>query len=243
MLEELIALPDTAGIMMIGFDVTLEPPVSKRAMEAGIPFIQFNGDLIDKSARNAFVGTGDYAFGRSAAQLVLDRYPDGAKIGVVAFITAQQHRDRLQGFRETLEASGKNYQFLEPVNDGASMEGAYNGALSLIEANPDMNIIYSGDAFAEGVANAVKDQGLTDSIDVVGGDRADSLLQSIKNGEVMGTVAQDTFEEGFFGVLYMYVAHEGLVTREGGRLALPDTTLTQSFTITADNVDFFMSGE
>jgi hypothetical protein len=41
----------------------------------------------------------------------------------------------------------------------------------------------------------------------------------------------------------MYVAHEGLVSREGGRLALPDTTLTQSFTITADNVDFFMSGE
>jgi hypothetical protein len=59
----------------------------------------------------------------------------------------------------------------------------------------------------------------------------------------MGTVAQDTFEEGFFGVLYMYVAHEGLVTREGGRLALPDTTYTQSFTITADNVDFFMGGE
>ncbi len=238
--EEIVAKENTAGIMMIGFDVTLIPEVSRQAMAAGIPFIQFNGDLIDRSARHAFVGTGDYAFGESAAQLVLERYPDGAKIGVVAFISAQQHRDRLQGFRETLEASGRPYEFLEPVDDRASMEGAYNGALNLIEANPDMNIIYSGDAFAEGVANAVNDMGLVGSIDVVGGDRADSLLQAIKDGNVMGTIAQDTFAEGFFGVLYMYVAHEGLVSQEGGRIALPNTSLTQSFTITAETVDFFL---
>ena len=219
--EEIVAKPNTAGIMMIGFDVTLIPEVSKQAMAAGIPFVQFNGDLLDKSARHAFVGTGDFAFGESAAQLVLDRYPDGAKIGVVAFISAQQHRDRLNGFRTTLEASGRDYQFLEPVDDRASMDGAYNGALNLIEANPDMDIIYSGDAFAEGVANAVNDMGLVDSIDVVGGDRADSLLQAIKDGNVMGTIAQDTFAEGFFGVLYMYVARQGLVSQEGGRLALP----------------------
>ncbi len=243
LLEELVAKPDTAGIMMIGFDITLIPEISRQAMAAGIPFIQFNGDLLDKRARHAFVGTGDYAFGESAAQLVLDRYPDGAKIGVVAFISAQQHRDRLQGFRETLEASGRDYQFLEPVDDRASMEGAYNGTLNLIEANPDMNIIYSGDAFAEGVANAVKDMGLTNDIDVVGGDRADSLLQAIADGDVMGTIAQDTFAEGFFGVLYMYVAHEGLVSQEGGRIALPNTSLTQSFTITADTVDFFLESE
>ena len=238
--EEIVAKENTAGIMMIGFDVTLIPEVSRQAMAAGIPFIQFNGDLIDRSARHAFVGTGDYAFGESAAQLVLDRYPDGAKIGVVAFISAQQHRDRLQGFRETLEASGRPYEFLEPVDDRASMDGAYNGALNLIEANPDMNIIYSGDAFAEGVANAVNDMGLVGNIDVVGGDRADSLLQAIKDGNVMGTIAQDTFAEGFFGVLYMYVAHEGLVSQEGGRIALPNTSLTQSFTITAETVDFFL---
>jgi ABC-type sugar transport system substrate-binding protein len=252
--EEIVAKENTAGIMMIGFDVTLIPEVSRQAMAAGIPFIQFNGDLIDRSARHAFVGTGDYAFGESAAQLVLDRYPDGAKIGVVdrypdgakigvvAFISAQQHRDRLHGFRETLEASGRDYQFLEPVDDRASMDGAYNGTLNLIEANPDMDIIYSGDAFAEGVANAVKDMGLTGTIDVVGGDRADSLLQAIKDGDVMGTIAQDTFAEGFFGVVFMYVASEGLVAREGGRIALPNTVITNSFTITADTVDFFLEG-
>ena len=117
----------------------------------------------------------------------------------------------------TLEASGRAYEFLEPVDDRASMDGAYNGALNLIEAHPDMDIIYSGDAFAEGVANAVNDMGLVDSIDVVGGDRADSLLQAIKDGNVMGTIAQDTFAEGFFGVVYMYVAAEGIVVaREGG---------------------------
>ena len=243
LLEEIVAKPNTAGIMMIGFDVTLIPEVSKQAMAAGIPFIQFNGDLIDKSARHAFVGTGDFAFGESAAQLVLDRYPDGAKIGVVAFISAQQHRDRLNGFQTTLEASGRPYEFLEPVDDRASMDGAYNGALNLIEAHPDMDIIYSGDAFAEGVANAVNDMGLVDSIDVVGGDRADSLLQDIKDGSVMGTIAQDTFAEGFFGVLYMYVARQGLVSQEGGRLALPDTSITQSFTITAETVDFFLGVE
>ena len=241
--EEIVAKPNTAGIMMIGFDVTLIPEVSRQAMAAGIPFIQFNGDLIDRSARHAFVGTGDFAFGESAAQLVLDRYPDGAKIGVVAFISAQQHRDRLQGFRETLEASGLPYEFVEPVDDRASMDGAYNGTLNLIEANPDMDIIYSGDAFAEGVANAVNDMGLVDNIDVVGGDRADSLLQAIKDGNVMGTIAQDTFAEGFFGVLYMYVARQGLVSQEGGRLALPDTSITQSFTVTAETVDFFLGVE
>ena len=122
------------------------------------------------------------------------------------------------------------------------MDGAYNGALNLIEAHPDMDIIYSGDAFAEGVANAVKDMGLVDSIDVVGGDRADSLLQAIKDGDVMGTIAQDTFAEGFFGVVYMYVAAEGIVAREGGRIALPNTVITKSFTVTAETVDFFLEG-
>ena len=64
LLEEIVAKPNTAGIMMIGFDVTLIPEVSKQAMAAGIPFIQFNGDLIDKSARHAFVGTGDFRLRR-----------------------------------------------------------------------------------------------------------------------------------------------------------------------------------
>ena len=106
LLEEIVAKPDTKGIMMIGFDVTLIPEVSKQAMAAGIPFVQFNGDLIDRSARHAFVGTGDFAYGESAAQLVLDRYPDGAKIGVVAFISAQQQSRPLARFPNDARSIG-----------------------------------------------------------------------------------------------------------------------------------------
>jgi ribose transport system substrate-binding protein len=243
LMEELIAKPDTAGIMMVAFDTTVFDDVAKRAMEAGIPVITLNGDLDNTTMRHGFVGTGNYDYGVSAARMMMAKYPDGAKIGVVAFIEHQLHRDRLRGFQETLEATGKAYEFYEPVNDNASMDGAYNGTLNLLEAHPDIQVIYSGDAFAEGVAQAVKDQGLTGQIDVVGGDRADSLLQAIQNGDVMGTIVQDTFAEGFFGVLYMYLSHEGIVDREGGRWALPNNTYTQSFTVTKDNVDFFLTGQ
>src|SRR5262249_11510159 len=70
LIEAAVAKPTTAGILIYSVNDDAIVPVLNKARAAGIPVITGNGELKDKSARDAFVGTANSALGATAADLV-----------------------------------------------------------------------------------------------------------------------------------------------------------------------------
>src|SRR5438105_7980976 len=102
LIEAAIAKPTTAGFLIYSVNDDAIEPVLNKARAAGIPVITGNGELKDRSARDAFVGTANSALGASAADLVGKALNGKGKVGIVSFITAQNHQERVQGFKAQL---------------------------------------------------------------------------------------------------------------------------------------------
>src|SRR5438045_7847288 len=69
-IEQAIAKPTTAGILIYSVNDDALEPVLMKAQAAGIPVITGNGELKNRAVRDAFVGTANTALGSAAADLV-----------------------------------------------------------------------------------------------------------------------------------------------------------------------------
>jgi len=228
-LEQMIASKEgTCGVLVYAVDYKAMTPVLTKLREAGIPVVNGNGDSEDKSLRNAFVGTDNAALGRSAAGLACKSLNGKGTVGVVSFITAQNHQERVAGFQEGIKAGCPDVVVL-PVspNDGTA-EGAFAAANGLITANPDVNLIWATDAGSPGVARAVKERDLVGKVLVIGTDRTPEQIAAIKDGTVLATITQATEVEEYVALHYLKWLNDGK--------GVPDTTITPAFVIDASNV-------
>lgn len=229
-LEQMIAQKDgTCGILLYAVDYNAMTPVLQKVREAGIPIINGNGDSEDKGLRDAFVGTDNAALGRAAADLACESLGGQGQVGIVSFITAQNHQERVAGFEEEIKAKCPDVEVLPVAPNDGSTEGAFAAANGLLTANPDVNLIWATDAGSPGVARAVEERGVTDTVKVVGTDRTPEQIDAIKRGTVLATITQDTATEEYVALHYLNWLRNGR--------AVPDETITAAFVITADNVD------
>lgn len=229
-LDQMIAQADaTCGILLYAIDYNAMGPVLQRVKEAGIPVINGNGDSEDKSIRDAFVGTDNAALGRAGASLACEALGGKGKVGIVSFITAQNHQERVAGFQEGVAANCPDVEIL-PVspNDGTA-EGAFAAANGLLTANPDVALIWATDAGSPGVARAVEERGVQGKVIVVGTDRTPEQIDAIKRGTVAATITQDTEAEEWVALHYLKWLRDGK--------AVPEVTITEAKVINADNVD------
>ena len=229
-LEQMIASKEgTCGVLVYAVDYKAMTPVLTKLREAGIPVVNGNGDSEDTSLRNAFVGTDNAALGRSAAGLACKSLNGKGTVGVVSFITAQNHQERVAGFEEGIKAGCPDVKIL-PVspNDGTA-EGAFAAANGLITANPDVNLIWATDAGSPGVARAVKERDLVGKVLVIGTDRTPEQIAAIKDKTVLATITQATEVEEYISLHYLKWLNEGK--------GVPDVTITPAFVIDASNVD------
>lgn len=229
-LEQIIAQPDqTCGLYMYAIDYNTVGPIMKKVREAGIPVINGNGDSEDKTIRDAFIGTDNVALGRAGSVLACEALGGKGTVGIVSFITAQNHQERVRGFEEGITANCPDVKVL-PVspNDGTA-EGAFTAANGLITSNPDVNLIWATDAGSPGVARAVEERDLVGKILVVGTDRTAEQIEAIKKGVVSATITQDTTTENYVGLYMLDWLRKGL--------QVPDTVITKSVVIDANNVD------
>ena len=229
-LEQMVASKEgTCGVLVYAVDYNAMTPVLTKLREAGIPVVNGNGDSEDKSLRNAFVGTDNAALGRSAAGLACTSLNGKGTVGVVSFITAQNHQERVAGFEEGIKAGCPDVVIL-PVspNDGTA-EGAFAAANGLITANPDVNLIWATDAGSPGVARAVKERDLVGKVLVIGTDRTPEQIAAITDGTVLATITQATEVEEYVSLHYLKWLRDGK--------GVPDVTITPAFVIDASNVD------
>jgi ribose transport system substrate-binding protein len=211
-------------------------PALKMAEEAGIPVInldtKLDADLVASNGLKVvpFIGTNNYDGAKIAGEYALTLTSGTGKVAILTGIAGQQNAaDRRNGFFDVVD--GKLTVVAEQSADW-EVEKGYNAAQNIITANPEIVMIFAGnDNMALGAYRAAKEAGK--DIKVIGYDAVSDALTSIKNGEMLGTIAQFPAEMGIQGV------DAAINLINGG--TMPDETFTKTELITKDNVDDFMT--
>jgi ribose transport system substrate-binding protein len=160
------------------------------ANKAGIPVL-----CLDTNATGGeiatFIGTNNYEGGKLAGEWVGKTIASGKVSLITGTPGNKTHEDRVNGFLDGV----KGYADIQVVGEvlPAYSERAQGmtQAENILTANPDVKVIYcTNDEMAMGAGEAVKAQGLSDKITVIGFDGAPSSAQGIIDGIMDASVAQ-----------------------------------------------------
>lgn len=202
-------------------------PAMESAARNGITVVNVNDAVIPSATH--YVGNVQRDNGVRVAQWFIDNAPESGKVAVIegqpgVFAAGQ----RTDGFTATITAA-EGFDVVASVPANWSRETAYDSASNILQQHPDLIGFYANnDGMALGVVEAVKAAGLQDQVAVFGTDGISDAYNSIRAGDLTGTVDS-------FPVLTGEVAMEVVLRLIAGQ-DLPRVVATPQALITADNV-------
>lgn len=247
-LEETAALEPDGILMTVLQGDPLRTPIDN-VIDSGINIVTFDADS-PLSKRASFVGTGNYAAGVAAARYIGPLVQSGR----VAITTASGQGNlelRAAGFRDTLAAEFPDVVTDESLlvdNEGDSAIGATK-LTELFQAQSDIRGIFGTNAqSAVSIGYALRQTGLTEQVHSIGFDFDVNTLNLIDNGELGATLAQGTWQMGFWGMLFLYMVRNGEIKsvadwQAAGISPLPPNVDTGVVVITRENSHFWRSSE
>lgn len=192
---------DYDGIILAACDKdALIDPVRK-AKEAGIPVVMIDSG-ISEPVYDAFLATNNVQAGAECAKLMAKLIGEKGKVAIVNFAAGTQTAiDRESGFTDEIKNNHKDIEIVGVQYCNSDPTVAANQATDFISANPDLKGIWgANDQSAIGVAQAVTEQGKTESLMVVGFDNSDDIKAGLKSGTIKGTAVQMPTAMGSMGV-------------------------------------------
>jgi ribose transport system substrate-binding protein len=182
-------------------------PVLKKAQDAKIPVINIDTILDPGALASAgikpppFEGTNNYEGAKLAGAYVKDRlYKDKPiKVAILNGIPGQQNAsDRRNGF---VDGAGNTIQVVAEQTANWEIEQGYNAAQNILSANKDLDLFFAGsDTMALGALRAVREANRQDSVKVIGFDGTSDAADSVEQGGLLATVAQDPGKMGVIGI-------------------------------------------
>ena len=171
-------------------DTNLIPAVEK-ARAAGILVVNVDDAVLEDAEH--FIGPNQYQNGVSAAKYFMAKFPNGGSVAVIegqAGVYAAKQRTK--GFTETL--NGTNIKIVSSVPGDWDRQKSLDAATTILQQYPDLLGFYANnDTMALGIVEAVKNANKIGSMLVIGTDGIGDAYDSIKAGEMTGTV--DSFPE------------------------------------------------
>lgn len=192
---------DYDGIILAACDKdALVDPVRK-AKEAGIPVVMIDSG-ISEPVYDAFLATNNVQAGAECAKLMAELIGGEGQVAIINFAAGTQTAvDRETGFTEEIKKNYKNIEIVGVQYCNSDPTVAANQATDFISAYPNLKGIWgANDQSAIGVAQAVTEQGKSDSIMVVGFDNSDDIKSGLKSGVIKGTAVQMPTVMGSEGV-------------------------------------------
>jgi ribose transport system substrate-binding protein len=234
--------PDGVVLTVIQAEA-LQPSIDS-AIDGGIPLVTFDADS-PLSKRYAFLGTGNYAAGVTAARYIGGLNPSG-KAAVITVPSQNNLAQRTQGFIDTIKSEFPDIETGESfiVDNQNTSEQAAAGLAALLQAE-DITAVFSSNAQAAiGAASALREADLLGSVNHIGFDFDEGTLDLIDNGELGATLAQGTWQMGFWGLMFVYMVRNGLIEsvsdwQAAGISPLPPNVDTGVVVINKDNSQFW----
>jgi ribose transport system substrate-binding protein len=167
------------------------------------------------------------------------------KVAICTLPGQLNHEERVAGFKETMASKYPDIEIVSTVNGKADQTIAATMMSGVLQANPDVSGIFASDATSGvGVATAVKEAGKAGQVKIVSFDTDKGTLDLIKDGTITASVAQGTWNMGYWSMMFLYTLHHDLVNPVDGWKdkninPLPPSVDTGTNMVTKDNVDAF----
>ncbi|MDP9750426.1 substrate-binding domain-containing protein [Thermoanaerobacter pentosaceus] len=245
-LEQVIAQKPSGILLTCINPDALKDPIN-RAIQQGIPVITFDADS-PNSLRYSYLGTSNYNAGVIAARTLAKLVGEKGEVGVITIPGQLNHEERTAGFKDTIAKEFPNMKVVS-VQDGKSDQVASAQAMaSMMQAHPNLVGVFTTEASTGvGAATAVKEANKVGKVHIVSFDTDKGTLDNIKAGVIDATIAQGTWNMGYWGMMFLYHLKHDLVRPIDGdwktaRVApLPPIVDTGVNVVTKDNVDYFYS--
>ena len=192
------------GLVINPMDSNACIQVLEKAKEAGIPVV-----LVDQGIEAGhedlyitFISTDNLAGGKSAGVRMAEELGGAGNVIIVRGANGSQAGDdRADGFKQGIEGTG-----LELINEQPGdwvVDKAMQVTENMIQANADIQGIFCcSDNMLPGILQALQNNDLEDVV-IISFDGSDAGIQMIKDGSVLGTVAQFPDKIGAWGVEYL----------------------------------------
>jgi len=225
------AIQRVDAMIVYGVDPVAIVPAVEEAVNAGIPVVTCDMPLETDMAAT-FIGSDNWMLGEEAGKYAVEYIENElggeAKIGVVTWLASVAQQERFEGF----EAQVKELPGVEivAVGDGDGREEAMSSAEDILQANPDLDLMYgSNEGTVVGSMAAIESAGR--DVPIVGVDISQDVIRGIEQGQIIATIAQQPVLLGQYAVQAAIDAIDGK--------ELDDTIVVPVETVTSENVDDF----
>lgn len=169
-------------------------PLIDEAISLDIPVITVDSDQ-PMSKRVSYVGTDNFAAGKSIAEDVL-AHVDAVQAGIITgTYTNYHHQLRLEGFKEVIDQAG-HASIVDVASSGIKRVNAREKAYQMMSNHPEINVMLGISALdVLGITEAIDVLGRED-IYVVGFDTLEENLQLLKQGKVKTLASQEPHQMG-----------------------------------------------
>ena len=235
-----------AGIMVLGMERGLIPAVNK-AIEAGIPTITVDADLVE-SKRMAFVGSDWLNIGIKQAEAMVKLIGGKGKVAAIGIGQADNMNQGFDGFKSVLSKYA-DVVYLGEYDDMCNLDEAYRSTMLLLDKYPDIAGIAGFDVNSgPGIAKAVRERGLTGKVKVTCVDIEPMHLKLCKEGIIQKLVGQKRKLFTYYGARLLYDYNHATLkfSTDDKRLGITpipyiiDTGLVE---VDATNVELFLQGD
>jgi len=240
---ELAVARKPAGIMVVGFEESLNDAVNK-AVDAGIPVVTLDSDL-PNSKRIAFVGTGNYEAGYKGGLKLAEMVGEKGKVAILTKVGQDNLEKRVQGYRDAL-AEFPAIEIVRVADTKSEVPMAAQAAAAVLSSVPGLAGFGCVEAAGgAGCATAVKEAGLSGKVKVVAMDRDNDILNYIRNGIIDATIVQQTALMPYYGLMILYQLnhHEIPISSDNnaaGITGVPSYIDTGTILIDRSNCELFM---
>ncbi|MBR0368377.1 MAG: sugar ABC transporter substrate-binding protein [Clostridia bacterium] len=233
MMEDFIT-QGVKGIAVCGINLDALIPAIKKANDAGIPVVMFNTITeLDGVDVYAYSGYNQYNGGAKIADWVNEKMNGEAVVAIIEGLPSDYTTQRMGGFVDKCKESYPGITVVATQPGDWVREKGMNAAMDMIQAHPEINVIYGlSDEMALGAVQACK-QLNRDDIICVGLDGNPNAKEAVKAGELDGTLDCGPVAIGANAIKALADAIDGVARDE--KIIEAETTVVDS-----TNVDQFL---
>jgi ribose transport system substrate-binding protein len=189
---------DVDAMILSTHDEAAAAPLVKQAVDAGIAVIIVNSDIANfPTPVHGVVGYSQRAGTKKIGEYLLERLGGKpVKVGVIEGLPGYHSTERVGGFLDAIKDK-EGIEVVASVPGGWNVEGGNTAAMDLLQAHPDVNVLFAAnDYMILGAAQAAKALSKTDLILLGNDGDTGAGLEPIAAGDVTATVNTTPFVMG-----------------------------------------------
>ncbi len=197
------------GIVLAASDTKALVAPTERAIAADIPVVTIDSG-IDSDKPQSYIATDNEKAAQEAAKTLADMVGEEGEVAMVSFVPgAATAVMRETGFKDGIE----EFPDMEIVTTQYSQSDKAKALAvtgDIMTANPDVTGIFAtNNKSALGAAQALKQKGLQDKVDLVAFDADPDEISALKEGTIDALVVQNPYMMGYDGVKNVVKAING----------------------------------